>query len=164
MDPTGKEEGSPLMSFEMAEAPVRRKSLREEDLESGALEEAEALCRTAGCLMDPQSTALTALRARQARLFADAVSDQRFSLDHVYVEDDGVPRGILSLAVEQWSSRNDTPFVALLLASGADVCMVDEATEVAVLHQVRSKGGKGKQKRVLFFSIIFIHSLRERGK
>ena len=49
---------------------------------------------------------------------------------------DGVPRTLLACAVDQWASRNDTPFVALLLASGADVCAVDEASEVAPVHQV----------------------------
>ncbi len=50
-----------------------------------------------------------------------------------------MPRRILAVAVEQWRTRNDTPFVRVLLAAGADLCQVDSVTEVAPIHQVRNK-------------------------
>ena len=45
----------------------------------------------------------------------------------------------MAVAVEQWRTRNDTPFVRVLLAAGADLCQVDSVTEVAPIHQVRNK-------------------------
>ncbi len=50
-----------------------------------------------------------------------------------------MPRRILAVAVEQWRTRNDTPFVRVLLAAGADLCQVDSVTEVAPIHKVRNK-------------------------
>ncbi len=104
--------------------------------------ESECLPSYHGCLADPDVTAMTALKARQLRLFSDALTDERFKVERSHVDPaDGVPRSILDVAVGQWASNNDTRFVVMLLEAGAKIGKVDEATEVAPIHQVSASIG-----------------------
>ena len=108
-----------------------------------------------------QASALTALKARHIRMFNDAISDERFDVDHVYATDAGVPKTILALALDAYNENaddddkrplsppidgdgsGDAQFVTLLLDLGAKVDEVDAATEVAPLHSIVRSGNVG---------------------
>jgi hypothetical protein len=88
-----------------------------------------------------QATALSSLTGHQLRIFSDAVSDGRFSVDHEYPTSDGFPKKLITIAVEQWAQQDrDTPFIVLLLEHGARMDEVDSATEMAPIHDVVKKG------------------------
>ena len=89
-----------------------------------------------------QITALSALKTRQIRLFSDAISDERSDINAPYdsADDSGFPKTLLTVAVEQWSAPSDSVYVSLLLANGATLDTVDDATERAPIHDIVRKG------------------------
>ena len=109
----------------------------------------EALCQ-AGCLVDPQLTAKTALEAKQIRLFRDAVTDERVDVNHEYITKEGVPKTLLTLAIEQWSKDGiDTDFVVVLIANGAKLDKVDPTSETAPIHAILRKASPALLNAVL---------------
>ena len=87
-----------------------------------------------------QATAFAALKARQLRLFHDAITDDRFKRDHLYDTSDGFPKSLLSLAIDQWEGQSDTSFITLLLSAGFSLDDVDQVTEVAPIHAIIKQG------------------------